>query len=178
MILSCTDYLNIMYHIIYCKNILQLASELCSNGTPPGAIITIAAYMSVCDIVRDLKGSLIVPYLADMITNRWNSIARINNVTCPCLFIHGGALNHYKRCNTYYNNDHSSKIMYMHDSYYEYVIMFLQFDITLDETIPAEHSSKLQVLLKFYTNNIYGFLKTCTILLPAKTKYKLRKTKK
>jgi hypothetical protein len=31
---------------------------ICQQGTPPGAVITIAAYMSICDIVRDLKGSI------------------------------------------------------------------------------------------------------------------------
>ena len=70
---------------------IQLASELCLSGTPPGALITIAAYLSICDIVRDLKGSIemIRSILAGVIDNRWNSGTRIAEVTCPSLFVHG-----------------------------------------------------------------------------------------
>lgn len=70
---------------------IQLASELSKAGSPPGAVITIAAYLSICDIVRDLKGSmkLILSLLAGIIDNRWDSEKKIQHVTCPCLFIHG-----------------------------------------------------------------------------------------
>jgi hypothetical protein len=68
---------------------IQLASDLCDAGTPPGAVITIAAFMSICDIVRDLRGSVIVSLLAEAIANRWNSADRVVRITCPILFIHG-----------------------------------------------------------------------------------------
>ena len=70
---------------------IQLASELCIAGTPPGAVITVAAYLSICDIVRDLRGSimLVSSLLAGIIDNRWDSETRIQFVTCPCLFVHG-----------------------------------------------------------------------------------------
>ena len=70
---------------------IQLASELCLAGTPPGALVTVAAYLSICDIVRDLKGSLnmISGLLAGVIDNRWDSATRITSVTCPSLFVHG-----------------------------------------------------------------------------------------
>ena len=70
---------------------IQLASELCKAGTPPGAVITVAAYLSICDIVRDLKGSIqmVSSLLAGLIVNRWDSETKIQSVTCPCLFVHG-----------------------------------------------------------------------------------------
>lgn len=70
---------------------IQLASELSIAGSPPGAVITIAAYLSICDIVRDLKGSikLVSSLLAGIIDNRWDSEKKIQSVTCPCLFVHG-----------------------------------------------------------------------------------------
>jgi len=70
---------------------IQLASELCQAGTPPGALITIAAYLSICDIVRDLKGSIemIRSILAGVIDNRWDSGTKVASVTCPSLFVHG-----------------------------------------------------------------------------------------
>ena len=70
---------------------IQLASELCQAGTPPGALITIAAYLSICDIVRDLKGSIemIRSILAGVIDNRWDSGTKIATVSCPSLFVHG-----------------------------------------------------------------------------------------
>ena len=52
-------------------------------------MVTIAAYLSICDIVRDLKGSILVSLLAGAIDNRWNSGEKIKSVTCPCLFVHG-----------------------------------------------------------------------------------------
>jgi ketosteroid isomerase-like protein/surfactin synthase thioesterase subunit len=68
---------------------IQLAAELCEAGTPPGAVITIAAFLSICDIVRDLRGSIVVSLLADAIANRWNSAEKVKEITCPILFIHG-----------------------------------------------------------------------------------------
>ena len=68
---------------------IQLAAGLCEAGTPPGAVVTIAAFLSICDIVRDLKGSVIVTMLAETIANRWNSSMRVTEITCPTLFIHG-----------------------------------------------------------------------------------------
>lgn len=68
---------------------LQLASDLCLADTPPAAVVTIAAFLSICDIVRDLRGAVIVHLLADAIANRWNSGERVKTITCPILFIHG-----------------------------------------------------------------------------------------
>lgn len=69
---------------------LHLAAELCQAGSPPGAVVTIAAFLSICDIIRDLRGSVIVSLLADAVANRWNSGERVKLITCPTLFIHGG----------------------------------------------------------------------------------------
>jgi len=62
---------------------------LCEKGTPPGAVITVAAFMSVCDIVRDWRGAVFVNLLADVVANRWNSMSRVPKLTCPTFFIHG-----------------------------------------------------------------------------------------
>ena len=69
--------------------ILNLGASLCAADTPPGAIVTIAAFLSICDIVRDLKGSMLVSWLAGTIDNRWNSGSIIDRVNCPILLIHG-----------------------------------------------------------------------------------------
>jgi len=68
---------------------IHLAADLCDKGTPPGAVITLAAFMSVCDIVRDWRGAVFVNLLADVVANRWNSMSRVPKVTCPIFFIHG-----------------------------------------------------------------------------------------
>ena len=68
---------------------IQLASELCESKTPPAAVVTIAAFLSICDIVRDMRGSLFVSLFASAIANRWDSGIRIKKVTCPIIFVHG-----------------------------------------------------------------------------------------
>ena len=68
---------------------IQLASELCESKTPPAAVVTIAAFLSICDIVRDMRGNLFVSLFANTIANRWDSGARIKNVTSPVIFVHG-----------------------------------------------------------------------------------------
>lgn len=68
---------------------LNLAATLCNEGTPPGAVVTIAAFLSICDIVRDLRGSVLVSMLAATIDNRWNSAERALSISCPILLIHG-----------------------------------------------------------------------------------------
>ena len=68
---------------------ISLGAELCEKGTPPGAVITVAAFMSVCDIVRDWRGAVFVNLLADVVANRWNSMSRVPKLTCPTFFIHG-----------------------------------------------------------------------------------------
>lgn len=71
--------------------IIQLASILCDgpNPSPPGGVISIAGYLSIVDIVRDMRGSLVLSLLSNAIANRWNSGECIKKVTCPSLFIHG-----------------------------------------------------------------------------------------
>ena len=69
--------------------VIQLASELCEANTPPAAIVTIAAFLSICDIVRDMRGSLFFSLFANTIANRWDSGTRIMKVTCPAIFVHG-----------------------------------------------------------------------------------------
>ena len=73
-----------------------------SYSVPPGlaqeaaplilyrAVITIAAFMSIIDIVKDMKGRLFLNHLiANTISNRWNSMESIKSVTCPILLLHG-----------------------------------------------------------------------------------------
>jgi pimeloyl-ACP methyl ester carboxylesterase len=69
--------------------VLQLAAHQCNAGTPPAAVITIAAFLSICDIIRDLKGTVILSLLAEAIANRWNSAEMVTQITCPLMLIHG-----------------------------------------------------------------------------------------
>jgi hypothetical protein len=72
--------------------VLQLAARLCQQeggSNPPAAVITVAAFLSICDIIRDLKGTVIMSLLADTIANRWNSAEMVTQITCPVMFIHG-----------------------------------------------------------------------------------------
>ncbi len=68
---------------------IKLAADLCDQNTPPGAVVTIAAFLSVCDIVRDLQKGFILSFFADAIANRWNSGIAIKRVTCPIMHVHG-----------------------------------------------------------------------------------------
>jgi surfactin synthase thioesterase subunit len=52
---------------------IQLASELCTAGTPPGALITISAFTSIRDIIQDLKGVYVLNVLGPLlVVERWN----------------------------------------------------------------------------------------------------------
>ena len=80
----------LMGYSIGCGPAIKLAADLCIANTPPSAVITIAAYMSIIDIVKDMKGRLFLNHLiANTISNRWNSMETIKNVTCPILLLHG-----------------------------------------------------------------------------------------
>lgn len=69
---------------------IHLGAELCARGTPPGGIITVAAFTSVRDIVQDLKGNQVIAVLAPIVMmERWPSIENVAKLTCPVLFIHG-----------------------------------------------------------------------------------------
>lgn len=68
---------------------IKIASELCQLNSPPGAVITVAAFLSICDIVRDLQKGFIVSLFADAIANRWNSLEEIKGLTCPIMLVHG-----------------------------------------------------------------------------------------
>jgi pimeloyl-ACP methyl ester carboxylesterase len=68
---------------------IKLASTLCESDMSPGAVVTIAAFLSICDIVRDLRGAMLVSWLAGAIENRWASGDLVNKIDCPILFIHG-----------------------------------------------------------------------------------------
>lgn len=68
---------------------LHLAADLCAKGTPPGAVVTIAAFKSLRDIVSDWKGTMFASLIADFLTNRWNNIEEVKRLACPTFFIHG-----------------------------------------------------------------------------------------
>jgi pimeloyl-ACP methyl ester carboxylesterase len=68
---------------------INLAVDLCERGTPPGAVVTIAAFKSLRAIVGDWKGTMFANLLAGFLTNRWNSIERVKELTCPSFFVHG-----------------------------------------------------------------------------------------
>lgn len=85
-----SDNIILMGYSIGTGPVIQLASSLCEGGMPPAAVITVAAFLSICDIVRDLRGSVILSLLSSTIDNRWNSAERITQLTCPILFVHGG----------------------------------------------------------------------------------------
>ena len=86
--------------------VIQLTSELCSaaaqwsqspnfpgttssDPVPPAAMITIAAFKSVKDIIKDREDGGLLSLLVDSIENRWVSSDRIKHVSCPSLFLHG-----------------------------------------------------------------------------------------
>eukprot|EP00595_Chromulina_sp_UTEXLB2642_P001140 CAMPEP_0196761876 /NCGR_PEP_ID=MMETSP1095-20130614/1186_1 /TAXON_ID=96789 ORGANISM="Chromulina nebulosa, Strain UTEXLB2642" /NCGR_SAMPLE_ID=MMETSP1095 /ASSEMBLY_ACC=CAM_ASM_000446 /LENGTH=489 /DNA_ID=CAMNT_0042111931 /DNA_START=152 /DNA_END=1618 /DNA_ORIENTATION=+ len=69
---------------------IQIASELCSKGTPPGALVTISAFTSIRDIVHDLKVSRVLNVIAPIVLmERWNSSDNIALVSCPTMLVHG-----------------------------------------------------------------------------------------
>ncbi len=68
---------------------IKIAADLCDQGTPPGAVVTVAAFLSICDIVRDLQKGFILSFFADAIANRWNSGEAVKRVTCPIMHVHG-----------------------------------------------------------------------------------------
>ena len=68
---------------------IHLSANLCECGTPPGALVTIAAFKSLCDIVADWKGTIFTSILSSVLMNRWDSMAKMAVLTCPILFIHG-----------------------------------------------------------------------------------------
>jgi pimeloyl-ACP methyl ester carboxylesterase len=68
---------------------IKLVSDLSLTNNEPGAIILVAAYLSVCDIVKDMKQLKMFNFLSKTIRNRWNSKKNIDSVKCPCMFIHG-----------------------------------------------------------------------------------------
>ena len=68
---------------------IQLASNLCEQNTPPAAVVSIAGFMSVCDIVRGWKGDMFAKLLADFLDNRWDNMQKLCYVDCPILFLHG-----------------------------------------------------------------------------------------
>ena len=69
--------------------VIHLSSKLCESGNPPGAIVTIAAFKSLCDIVADWKGSIFTSILSGVLVNRWDSMAKMALLDCPVMFIHG-----------------------------------------------------------------------------------------
>lgn len=68
---------------------INLASELSRQKINLGAVISIAGFMSLCDIVRSWKGSVFVSLLADFLNNRWDNMDKVSQLTCPIFFIHG-----------------------------------------------------------------------------------------
>ena len=69
--------------------VIHLGSRLCEQGDPPGAVVTIAAFKSLCDIVADWKGTMFATILSGVLMNRWDSMAKMAVLDCPVMFIHG-----------------------------------------------------------------------------------------
>ena len=85
-----TENIVLMGYSIGTGPCIQIAAELSQRGAEPGALITIAAFSSVRDIVQDMKGSRMLQILAPIVLmERWNSLSSVTHVTCPYLLIHG-----------------------------------------------------------------------------------------
>ena len=65
---------------------VRLAQEKCQDGTPPGGLITVAAFSSAVDVGRRQFPWLPVGML---MVDRFPSVERIGDVTCPVLHVHG-----------------------------------------------------------------------------------------
>ena len=65
---------------------VRLAAELCSEGTEPAGLITVATFSSLVDAARHNYPFLPVNWL---LIDRFPSVDRIEQVTCPLLHIHG-----------------------------------------------------------------------------------------
>lgn len=67
---------------------VRLAAELCQAGTPPGGVILRSTFSSLVD-----AGAYHYPWLPVrwLLVDRFPSDARIRNVTCPILQLHGTA---------------------------------------------------------------------------------------
>jgi len=65
---------------------IRLAAELCAQGTPPAGLITQATFTSLTDVAA--KHYWFVP-VSLILTQRFPSLERIPQVTCPILMFHG-----------------------------------------------------------------------------------------
>jgi fermentation-respiration switch protein FrsA (DUF1100 family) len=65
---------------------IRLVSDLCREGTPPAGLFTQATFSSLTD-----AGAYHYPILPVrwILRDRFDSLSRIGNVTCPLLMIHG-----------------------------------------------------------------------------------------
>lgn len=85
---------------------VQLAAQLCSEKTPPGALVCVAGFTSVRDIVQDLKGMHVINFLGPIVLmERWDCAKFVQDIVCPAMFIHGkqDALIPWKHSETLYN---------------------------------------------------------------------------
>lgn len=67
---------------------IRLASELCREGTPPAGLITSSTFSSLPDAAAGLYPFLPVRLL---LVDRYPSVRRIGDVTCPIVMVHGDA---------------------------------------------------------------------------------------
>lgn len=65
---------------------VRLASEVCAEGTPPAGLITVATFSSLVDAAQHRFPYVPVGWL---LVDRYPSIDRIGNITCPLLHLHG-----------------------------------------------------------------------------------------
>ena len=84
-----TSHIILIGYSIGTGPVINLGSTLCVANNPPGAVVTIAAFKSLCDIVADWKGTMFASILAGVLKNRWDSITQVATLDCPVMFIHG-----------------------------------------------------------------------------------------
>jgi fermentation-respiration switch protein FrsA (DUF1100 family) len=64
----------------------RLAAEVCAAGTPPAGLILRSTFSTLGDVARYHYPMLPIKLL---LTERYDSVARIAEVTCPILMLHG-----------------------------------------------------------------------------------------
>lgn len=70
---------------------IHLVSQLCEANNPPAALVSLAGFTAVGDVLRGWRGDVFVSLLSDVIHHHWESLQKLSYVNCPVLFLHGEA---------------------------------------------------------------------------------------
>jgi pimeloyl-ACP methyl ester carboxylesterase len=100
---------------------IRMVSELCAKlETKPKALILVAPYSSIKQVMRELTsttlGSSLSDKLVELFDERWNSMEHIQHLSCPTLILHGQA----DRLIPY---SHGKRLQQRNTRYVEFVLM-------------------------------------------------------